>query len=133
MPETTVKRTGWVTFASLVMFLAGALNLVWAIEEFSGAAWLKNLSAGDFGTQYTIWAIVDLVIALVAFGAGASIWQGGKFGFWVGMMAAIFSAVRAFSVYPVDSLCGRDHHRHRPADHLWVEFRCGLLWLLIEP
>ena len=100
MPETTVKRTGWVTFASIVMFLAGALNLVWAIEEFSGAAWLKNLSAGDFGTQYTVWAIVDLVIALIAFGAGYSIWQGGKFGFWVGMLAAIFSAVRAFFFIP---------------------------------
>ena len=100
MPGTTVKRTGWVTFASIVMFLVGALNLVWAIEEFSGAAWLKNLSAGDFGTQYTVWAIVDLVIALIAFGAGYSIWQGGKFGFWVGMMAAIFSAVRAFFFIP---------------------------------
>jgi hypothetical protein len=100
MPETPVKRTGWVTFAAMVMFVAGALNLVWAIEEFSGAAWLNNLSSGDFGTQYTVWAIIDLVMALVAFGAGVSIWQGGKFGFWVGMIAAILSVVRAFIYIP---------------------------------
>ena len=40
------------------------------------------------------------MIALIAFGAGYSIWQGGKFGFWVGMLAAIFSAVRAFFFIP---------------------------------
>ena len=100
MTETISKRPGWITFAAVVMFMAGALNLVWAIEEFSGAAWLKNLSTGDFGTQYTVWAIVDLVIALLVFGAGYSIWQGGKFGFWVGIVAAIFSAVRAFFYIP---------------------------------
>ena len=42
MPGTTVKRTGWVTFASIVMFMVGALNLVWAIEDFPGPLGLKT-------------------------------------------------------------------------------------------
>jgi len=100
MTEMTIKRTGWVIFAAMVMFMAGALNLIWALEEFSGAAWLKGFSTGDFGTQFTVWAIADLILALVAFGAGYSIWQGGKLGFWTGMIAAILSAVRAFFFIP---------------------------------
>jgi len=40
------------------------------------------------------------ILALVAFGAGYSIWQDGKLGFWTGMIAAILSAVRAFFFIP---------------------------------
>ncbi|MGD9092648.1 MAG: hypothetical protein PVF74_07355 [Anaerolineales bacterium] len=100
MTETISKRTGWVTFAAMVMFVVGAMNLIWAIEEFSGAAWLKNISTADFGTQFTVWAIVDLILAIVAFGAGYSIWQGGKFGFWVAMVVSILSIGRAFLYIP---------------------------------
>jgi hypothetical protein len=84
----------------MVMFVVGAMNLIWAIEEFSGAAWLKNISTADFGTQFTVWAIVDLILAIVAFGAGYSIWQGGKFGFWVAMVVSILSIGRAFLYIP---------------------------------
>jgi hypothetical protein len=100
MAEKGIKRPGWVTFAALVMLMAGAMNLIWAFEAYSNAAWLRDLSSGDFGTQFTTWAILDLILALVALGAAYSIWQGGKFGFWVGVVAAILSAVRAFFFMP---------------------------------
>lgn len=100
MADTETKRPGWINYASIVMFMAGMLNLIWAFEEYNNATWLRELSAGDFGTQFTAWAILDLILAIVAMGAAYSVWQGGKFGFWIGVIAAVLSAVRAFLFIP---------------------------------
>ena len=100
MTETTYKRPGLVTFASIMMFIVGGLLLVWSIEEFSNAAWLKEVSFGLFGGQFATWAIIDLILAVVALVAGYSIWNGGKFGWWIGMIMAIISAVRWFFYIP---------------------------------
>ncbi len=91
---TTSKRPGLVTFASILMFMTGGLHLVWSIEGFSDAAWLSEISTGLFGDQILIWAIIDLILAVVAVVAGYSLWQGGKFGWWVGMIASVVIAVR---------------------------------------
>jgi hypothetical protein len=100
MTEITYKRPGLVTFASIMMFIVGGLSLVWSIEEFSNAVWLRDVSFGLFGQQFAIWAIIDLILAVVALVAGYSIWQGGKFGWWVGMIVAVISAVRWFFYIP---------------------------------
>ena len=100
MTETTYKRPGLVTFASIMMFIVGGFLLVWSIEEFLNATWLADVSFGLFGRQFLIWAFIDFILAIVAFVAGYSIWQGGKFGWWVGMIAAIISAVRWFFYIP---------------------------------
>ena len=62
MTETTNKRPGLVTFASIMMFIVGGLLLVWSIEEFFNGAWLADVSFGLFGRQFFIWAIIDLVL-----------------------------------------------------------------------
>ncbi len=101
MSEVTIsKRPGLVTFASIMMFLAGGLLLVWSIEEFTDAAWLRDISTGLFGDQILIWAIIDLILAVVALVAGYSLWQGGKFGWWIGMIASVVISVRWFFYIP---------------------------------
>ncbi len=97
---TTNKRPGLVTFASIMMFLAGGLLLVWSIEGFTDAVWLRDIRTGLLGDQILIWAIIDLILAVVAFVAGYSIWQGGKFGWWVGMIASVIISVRWFFYIP---------------------------------
>jgi hypothetical protein len=76
------------------------LLLVWSIEEFTNGAWLKNVSFGLFGRQFLIWAYIDLILGIVALVAGYSIWQRGKFGWWVGIIVASISAVRWFFYIP---------------------------------
>jgi hypothetical protein len=100
MSTTTQKRPGWVTFAAIMMFLAGGLLLVWSIEEFSNASWLKEISTGLLGQQFTIWAIIDLILGIAALAAGYSIWRGGGFGWWFGVLVAVFSAIRWFFYLP---------------------------------
>ena len=97
---TTQERPGLVTFASIMMFLLGGMHLVWSIEGFTDAAWLKDISTGLFGDQILIWAIIDLILAVVAFFAGYSLWKTGKFGWWVGMIVAVVIAVRWIFYFP---------------------------------
>ena len=97
---TTSKRPGLVTFASVMMFLVGGLLLVWSIEGFTDAAWLRDVRTGLFGDQILIWAIIDLILAVVAFFTGYSLWKGGKFGWWVGMIASVIIGVRWFFYIP---------------------------------
>lgn len=100
MTATTSNRQGLVTFASIMMFIVGGLLLVWSIEEFTNGAWLQNVSFGLFGRQFLIWAYIDLIMGILALVAGFSIWQRGKFGWWIGIIMASISAVRWFFYIP---------------------------------
>ena len=97
---TTGKRPGLVTFASIMMFLLGGLHLVWSIEGFTDAAWLRDVSSGLFGDQLIIWAVIDLILAVVAYFAGYSLWKGGGFGWWVAMIVSVIIGVRWFFYIP---------------------------------
>jgi hypothetical protein len=97
---TKTARPGLVTFAAIMMFVLGGFSVVWAIEEFGNAAWLNNAELGLFSKVLFYWAITDLVIAAVAILSGFDIWRGGNVGRWVGIIIAVFSAVRAFFLLP---------------------------------
>ena len=97
---STDKRPGIITFASILMFLAGGIHLVWSIVALGDAIWLRDIGTGLFGDQLLVWGIVDLIIAVVAFVAGYSLWKGGKFGWWVGLIVAIIFGVRWFFYIP---------------------------------
>lgn len=94
------KRSGWVTFAALIMYLVGGLLLLLSLVELFNSAWLKDISTGLFGQHFTTWGFVDLGLAIIAFVAGYSILYGGKLGYWIGIFAAIFSAIRWFFYIP---------------------------------
>lgn len=98
--KTTHARPGLVTFAAIMMFTLGGFSIVWAIEEFGNSAWLNNADLGLFSTVLFYWAITDLVIAAIAIVAGLNIWRGGNVGRWIGIIIAVFSAVRAFFFLP---------------------------------
>ena len=94
--KTTYARPGLVTFAAVMLIVVGGIGLVMAIEQFSNASWLSDISLGLFGQNLLIWAIIDIIIAIVAIIGGFSIWGGGKFGWWAGMILAVFAIVRWF-------------------------------------
>ena len=94
-------RPGLVTFAAIMMFTLGGFSIVWAIEEFTNAAWLNNTQLGLVSTTLFYWAISDLVVAAIAILAGLDVWRGGNVGRWTGIVIAVFSAMRAFFYLPL--------------------------------
>ena len=94
------KRPGIVSFAGVMMLLIGAFELISAIEHFRDASWLSGVSGGILGDQLVIWGVIDLVLGLAALYAGYSIFKGGNFGRWAGLIIASISAIRWFWMTP---------------------------------
>ena len=100
MSKALDRRPGLVTFAAIMMFLLGGFQLTFALVEFWHATWFSLNTYGAFGGYLWIWGIFDLILALIALYAGASLMAGGTFGRVVGIAIALFSAVRWFFYLP---------------------------------
>lgn len=100
MSEALDRRPGLVTFAAIMMFLLGGFQLTFALLEYWHATWFALNTYGSFGGYLWLWGILDTILALVAFYAGASILAGGTFGRVVGVAIAMFSAIRWFFYMP---------------------------------
>ena len=94
------SRPGLVTFAAVMAFMLGGFQLTWAIVELVNAGWLAGTAYGTFNGMLWLWAIVDILLALVSFYAGYDILRGGQFGQVYGVIIAGFSAIRWFFYLP---------------------------------
>lgn len=87
-----VAGIGALAFAGSMVLLLGLLNLFYAISVIAGskifithAAWL----VGDARP----WGWLVLIIALIQLSAPISIWLGGRWGQWVGILSAASNIV----------------------------------------
>lgn len=98
IPATYARRSGWLTFAAIVMFTVGFLRIISAISYFGNSHRINDLSNGLFTTHLWAWGIWDLCIAALAFMAGYSLLTDGGFGRVVGYIWAIFLIVESFLI-----------------------------------
>lgn len=95
-----VRRPGVVTFAAIMLFVLGGFEVIWAIVQFTNAAWIGSVTYGSFGGYLWLWGILDLVFAAIAFYAGYDVLRGGTLGQVIGIIIAGFSAFRWFFYIP---------------------------------
>jgi hypothetical protein len=100
------RRPGLVTFAAIMMFLLAGFQLTFALMEFWRATWITFSAYGTFGGYLWLWGILDTLFALVAFYAGADLLRGGTAGQVIGILIAVFSAIRWFFYLPAAPLLG---------------------------
>src|SRR3954453_2526979 len=74
------RRSGWVTFAAVIMFAVGFARIVSALNLFAGGNQVSDLTNSLFGDQLWVWGVWDLVIAALALFAGISLLSNGRFG-----------------------------------------------------
>jgi hypothetical protein len=91
-----LRRSGWLTYAAVIMFIAAGLSTIWAINLWADAAWLTDVSNGILGGQKWLWGLVDIALAIVFFYAGRSLLEGQDFGRWVAVIAASIGILRWF-------------------------------------
>jgi hypothetical protein len=92
------ERTGWVTFAAIVMLSVGFFRILSGISYLSNSHKINNFTLGLFGDNMWAWGIWDLIIAGVALWAGYSLLGGGAFGRWVAYIWAILVIVQSFTI-----------------------------------
>ncbi len=98
--DMLTRRPGIVTFAAIMMFIAGGFEIVFALSEFANAAWLSNTTYGVAGGYLFIWGFIDLILAAVRLYAGYDLLRGGQFGFILGVLLSAVSAIRWFFFIP---------------------------------
>jgi hypothetical protein len=95
----TVKGAGWLFFAGIMVFIAGVLNAIWGIAAIDEAQFFledKKFILEDLKT----WGWITLIIGIIQLVAAFSIWSGGEFGRWIGIIGASLSAIGALITIP---------------------------------
>ena len=92
----TATRSGWLTYAAVMMFISAGLYALWAINLWADAAWLTDVSDGLLGDQRWLWGVFDAAMAVLFVFAGKSLLDGKDFGRWVAVVAASIACIRWF-------------------------------------
>ncbi len=93
-------RSGWLTYAAVMMFVAAGFSAIWAVNLWSDAAWLTNVSDGVLGDKHWFWGFVDAALVVLFALAGKSLLEGRSFGRWVAIVAASIGCLRWFYWMP---------------------------------
>jgi hypothetical protein len=100
------QRSGWATFAAVIMFAVGFARIISAIDLFSDERQVSNYTGGLFAGDSWAWGIWDLLIAAVAILAGMSLLAGGGFGRFLGYVFGVLIIVQGFTVIGVATWYG---------------------------
>jgi hypothetical protein len=98
MSQVSVRqRPALVTFAAILLFLLGGFELATTLAELlrPSVALLPAVYGATASTLW-VWALIDILFAIVLFFAGYALLQGQPIGWWVGMIVAILAAIRWF-------------------------------------
>jgi hypothetical protein len=96
--EYDEARSGWLTFAAVLMFAVGFVRIISAIRYFDDGQEINNLSAGLFGDSLWAWGVWDLCVAALALVGGWSLLSGGGFGRVVGYIWGVLVIVQGFLI-----------------------------------
>ena len=99
---------GWVMFAGIMLLIAGVLNVIYGIAAIDNSKFFVHTTE----TQYILsdlntWGWITLILGALQIVAAFSIWAGGEFGRWFGILVASLSAIGALMsvpAYPLWSL-----------------------------
>jgi hypothetical protein len=92
-------RSGWVTFAGVMLLLAGVLNVIYGIAAIGDSKFFVQDQKYILSNLNT-WGWVTLVIGALQLIAAFSLWGGGLFGRAIAILAASLSAIAALLSIP---------------------------------
>jgi hypothetical protein len=100
------QRSGWVTFAGVLLLISGVLNIIYGIAAIGDSKFFVGEQKYILSGLHT-WGWVSLILGIILFFAAFSLWSGGLYGRVVGLTGASLSAVAALlsiPAYPLWSL-----------------------------
>jgi hypothetical protein len=97
---------GWILFAALMFVIAASLNVIWGIAAVSSSHFFVA-NAHYIISDLNTWGWVAIGLGVVEALAALSIWRGGSFGRWFGIIVAgvgVLVAMMSIPAYPFWSL-----------------------------
>jgi hypothetical protein len=104
--EPSQKGAGWVLFAMIMFGLAACLNIIWGIAAVSSSHFFVA-NAHYVISDLNTWGWIVMAFGAAQALAGLSIWRGGAFGRWFGIIVAglaVIAAMLSIPAYPFWSL-----------------------------
>jgi len=101
------QGAGWLVFASIMIVIAGALNVIWGIAAVAESKFFVA-NATYILTELKTWGWIMIIIGVVEVFAAFSILAGGQWGRWLGIFAAGVSSIASLMsipAYPFWALC----------------------------
>ena len=105
--DNSSRVTGWWVFAGILLFVAGVLNIIYGIGALDDSKFFaQNVTLID--SDLHTWGWVVLIVGAIELIAAFSLFSGGGFGRFVGIVAAALAAISALltiGLSPIWSLC----------------------------
>jgi hypothetical protein len=90
---------GWLTFAGIMLVIVGVLNFIYGIAAIDDSKFFIN-DQKYILSNLNAWGWVTLILGIMQILAAFSIWRGGQFGRWFGILAAGLSSIAALLSIP---------------------------------
>jgi hypothetical protein len=93
------ERSGWVTFAAVLLVIGGVLNIIYGIAAIGDSSFFVNDQKYIFSNLNT-WGWVTLILGVIQLTAAFSLFGGGLYGRIIGIGAASLSAIASLLSIP---------------------------------
>jgi hypothetical protein len=90
---------GWLLFAGIMIVIVGVLNIVYGIAAIDESTFFVG-DAQFILSDLNTWGWIVLVLGVLQVFAAFSIWQGGSYGRWFGILVAGLSSIGALLSIP---------------------------------
>jgi hypothetical protein len=105
--DKSSRVTGWWVFAGILLFIAGVLNVVYGIAAIDNSKFFaQNVTL--VVTDLKTWGWVTIILGVIELIAAFSLFSGGGFGRFVGIVGAALTAIVVLFTIPASpiwSLC----------------------------
>ena len=97
--DEDIQGAGWVMFAGIMILIVAVLNIIYGFAAIDNSKFFvedTKFILSDLNT----WGWIILIIGVLQLFAGFSIWAGGEYGRWIGIITASVSAIGALLTIP---------------------------------
>ncbi|MGH2905668.1 MAG: DUF7144 family membrane protein [Solirubrobacterales bacterium] len=105
--DNSARVTGWWVFAGVLLFVGGALNIIYGIAAIDQSKFFAQ-DVTLIATNLKNWGWVTVVLGVVELIAAFSLFGGGGFGRFIGIVGAALTAIATLVTVPaapIWSLC----------------------------
>jgi len=105
--ENEDRVTGWWLFAGILLMVGGILNIIWGIAAI-GESHFFVANTHFILSGLNTWGWITLILGILELLAAFSLFAGGSYGRWFGIVVAALVAIQSLMeipAYPFWSLC----------------------------
>jgi hypothetical protein len=93
------RGEGRAIFAAVFLTMGGVLNIIWGIAAIGNSHFFVHNTHYVFASLKG-WGWITLILGIIELGAAGSLFSGGTFGRWFGIIAASLAAIAALLEIP---------------------------------